>query len=91
MTAQKARDALNPRSPEFLLYHPDKSQWSELDHHVRFIVQVVKDNTLGNASLWDESDAKRKTLEIPKAVYEVLIFLRATQNESGQSPPGYEA
>lgn len=45
-TAQAAKDAINSRKPQFLLYHPDKTGWNDQDHHVRFIVSVVADNML---------------------------------------------
>jgi hypothetical protein len=45
-TAQAAKDAINSRKPQYLLYHPDKTGWVDQDHHVRFIVSVVSDNML---------------------------------------------
>ncbi|KAK4100291.1 hypothetical protein N658DRAFT_508015 [Parathielavia hyrcaniae] len=88
-TAQKVKDAINSRSTQFLMYHPDKSAWSAEDHHVRFIVTVIQDNML--RGLWSESDWKKKSLDIAKAVYEVLAFLRATTFHPDASPPLYEA
>jgi hypothetical protein len=71
------------------MYHPDKSSWTPEDHHVRFIVTVVSDNLL--KGMWSESDWKKKSTEIAKAVYEVLAFLRATSFASDPLPPRYEA
>ncbi|KAL2131263.1 hypothetical protein VTI74DRAFT_5318 [Chaetomium olivicolor] len=88
-TAQKAKDALNSRSPQYLMYHPDKTTWSAEDHHVRFIVTVISDNML--KGLWSESDWKKRGIEVSKAVYEVLAFLRATSFTPDADPPQYEA
>lgn len=71
------------------MYHPDKAAWSAEDHHIRFIVTVVSDNMLKH--LWSESDWKKKNIEIAKAVYEVLAFLRATAFAAEANPPRYEA
>uniref|UniRef100_L2FYI4 Uncharacterized protein n=1 Tax=Colletotrichum fructicola (strain Nara gc5) TaxID=1213859 RepID=L2FYI4_COLFN len=87
-TAQAARDALNSRKPKFLVYHPDKTGWTPEDHHVRFIVTLVADNMLQN--LWYESEWKKRGLDIAKAAYEVLIFLKATLFVD-PSPPSYSA
>lgn len=56
---------------------------------MRFIVAVVSDNML--KGLWSESDWKKRSLEISKAVYEVLAFLRATAFSPESLPPRYEA
>jgi len=88
-TAQKAKDALNSRNAQYLMYHPDKTVWSAEDHHVRFIVAVVADNMLKGT--WSESDWKKKGLEIAKSVYEVLAFLRTTAFGPDSLPPRYEA
>jgi hypothetical protein len=88
--AQKAKDAINSRTPMYLVYHPDKSAWSAEDHHVRFIVAVISDNMLGKG-LWSESDWKKRSIEISKAMYEVLAFLRATAFSPDAEPPRYEA
>lgn len=88
-TAQKAKEAINSRTVQYLMYHPDKSSWTPEDHHVRFIVTVVSDNLLKGT--WSESDWKKKSTEIAKAVYEVLAFLRATAFSSDPLPPRYEA
>ncbi|KAG7287068.1 hypothetical protein NEMBOFW57_006571 [Staphylotrichum longicolle] len=88
-TAQKAKEAINSRTVQYLMYHPDKSSWTPEDHHVRFIVTVVSDNLLKGT--WSESDWKKKSTEVAKAVYEVLAFLRATAFSSDSLPPRYEA
>ncbi|KAK4157333.1 hypothetical protein C8A00DRAFT_11798 [Chaetomidium leptoderma] len=88
-TAQKAKDAINSRKPEYLMYHPDKGGWTAEDHHVRFIATIVSDNML--KGLWSESDWKKKNIDIAKAVYEVLTFLRATAFSPDSYPPRYEA
>ncbi|KAK5998577.1 hypothetical protein PT974_00958 [Cladobotryum mycophilum] len=86
-TAQAAKDAINSRSQKFLVYHPDKTGWAPEDHYVRFIVTVVQDNML--RYLWSESDWKKRAVEITKAVYEVLCYLRATYVFAEPSPPSY--
>lgn len=86
-TAQTVKDAVLGRSPKFLAYHPDKTGWTRDDHHVRFIVTVIQDNML--TGLWTESDWKKRTIEISKAVYEVLFFLKASYYAADQNPPGY--
>lgn len=86
--AQKAKDAINSRSTQYLMYHPDKGAWSAEEHHVRFIVTVVSDNIL--KGLWSESDWKKKNIEIAKSVYEVLAYLRATTFAPDSLPPRYE-
>ncbi len=91
-TAQRAKELINARKPEFLMYHPNKEGWTAEDHHIRFIVTVVTDNVL--KGLWSESDWKKRGLEIAKAVYEVLAFLRATTLPTvvvDAHPPRYEA
>ncbi|KAK7981847.1 hypothetical protein PG996_009532 [Apiospora saccharicola] len=89
-TAEAAKAAIGSRTPKFLLYHPDKEGWNDQDHHVRFIAQVVTDNML-KGSLWSENDFKKRGLEITKAVYEILSYLRASQVGIEQPPPGYKA
>lgn len=86
-TAQLVRDAINSRNPKYLMYHPEKDTWTSEDHHVRFIVTVISDNLL-HKGLWSESDWKKKNIDIAKAVYEVLSFLRATSQSA--DPPRYE-
>ncbi|GKT62012.1 hypothetical protein CT0861_07937 [Colletotrichum tofieldiae] len=88
-TAQTAREALNARKPKFLVYHPDKTGWAAEDHYVRFIVTLVADNGLQN--LWSESEWKKKGLDIAKAAYEVLVFLKTTMPHADPDPPSYSA
>lgn len=85
--AQSAKDAINSRSQKFMLYHPDKTDWTIEDHHVRFMVTMIQDNMLRN--LWSESEWKKKAIDIAKAAYEVLSFLKSTFYMSEQDPPGY--
>ncbi len=87
--AQLAKDAINSRNAKYLMYHPEKDGWTSEDHHVRFIATVVCDNLL-HKGLWSDSDWKKKNLEITKAVYEVLSFLRATSLGTETNPPRYE-
>ncbi|KAH7035460.1 uncharacterized protein B0I36DRAFT_360817 [Microdochium trichocladiopsis] len=87
-TAQLARDAIKSNDPKYLLYHPDKTEWTDMDHHVRFIVVVIQDNLL--KKLWSKDDTRSSNLDVPKAVYEVLVFLRATLLNPASSPPRYE-
>lgn len=88
-TAQAAKDAVKGQQAKFLVYHPDKEGWTLEDHHVRFIATVVQDNLLKGT--WSNSDFKNKGLDITKAVYEVLMYLRATYYPSDPNPPGYTA
>jgi hypothetical protein len=89
-TAVKARDVLEweycPLMPEdqmrhpqpqYLLYHPDKASWSVEDHCIRFIVTVVRDNMLNR--LWIGDDLQIRGLEIAKAVFDILVFLRTSR------------
>ncbi|GAO15635.1 hypothetical protein UVI_02050660 [Ustilaginoidea virens] len=75
-TAEKAMDCVDNVGPDFGLYHPDKKNWTVQDHHVRFIMTVVLDGLLSN--LWSSKDWDARGLEISKAVYEVLCFLKAS-------------
>lgn len=84
-TAKAARDAIESKVPHFLLYHPDKSSWSPEDHHVRFIVTVLQDNTI--TKTW--SLKKEGTMQMAKSVYEVLCYLKASMVVAEQNPPGY--
>jgi hypothetical protein len=86
--AEAAKNAINSRSIKFLVYHPDKTNWTLEDHHVRFIVTVIQDNMLKN--LWSDSDWKKRALEVCKAVFEVLCYLKAScyAVEAG-GPPSY--
>jgi hypothetical protein len=86
-TATAARDAINGRKAKYLAYFPDKQGWTSEDHHVRFIITIVQDNILNN--LWTDADWKKRGIDIAKAVYEVLSFLRATYYV--QTPPTYSA
>ncbi|KAL1841998.1 hypothetical protein VTJ49DRAFT_6241 [Mycothermus thermophilus] len=88
-TAQKAKEAISSRKPQYLMYHPDKTGWTAEDHHIRFIVMVVLDNML--KELWSESEWKKRGIEIAKATYEVMAFLRATAFSPDANPPRYEA
>ncbi|KAL3965178.1 hypothetical protein ACCO45_002182 [Purpureocillium lilacinum] len=85
--AQAAKDAINSRSQKYLVYHPNKTGWTAEDHHVRFIVTVIQDNML--RSLWSESEWKKKAIDIAKAVFEVLCFLKASFYVIDQHPPSY--
>ncbi|KAK0714891.1 hypothetical protein B0H67DRAFT_579398 [Lasiosphaeris hirsuta] len=87
--SQLAKDAVNSRNPKYLMYHPDKEGWTSEDYHIRFISTVITDNLL-NKGLWTDSDWKKKSLDITKAVYEVLSFLRATTLGADAQPPRYE-
>ncbi|OAA68896.1 hypothetical protein ISF_03271 [Cordyceps fumosorosea ARSEF 2679] len=86
-TAQATKDAINGRSQKFLVYHPDKAGWAPEDHYVRFIAVVISDSLLAN--LWSESDWKKRNIDICKAVYEVLFFLKASHYMNQQAPPCY--
>ncbi|KAG6079452.1 hypothetical protein E4U15_003739 [Claviceps sp. LM218 group G6] len=70
--ARSAIDLLG--NTKYLVYHPDKTAWTVDDHHVRFIVVVVRDNLL--RALWGEWQWPQKKLEICKAVYELLCYLK---------------
>jgi hypothetical protein len=85
-TSQAAKDAINSRKPKFLVYHPDKTAWTVEDHHIRFIATVVADNML--QGLWSESEWKKKAIDIAKAVFEVLVFLKAV-DAVDKEPPRY--
>ncbi|KAG6244590.1 hypothetical protein E4U23_006120 [Claviceps purpurea] len=65
---------------KYLMYHPDKTAWTVDDHHVRFIVVVVRDNLV--RQLWSQGGSSQgswwqEKLEICKAVYELLCYLKA--------------
>ncbi|KAK8051291.1 hypothetical protein PG993_002676 [Apiospora rasikravindrae] len=68
-TARAAKEAIGLRTPKYVLYHPGKDGWSDQDHHVRFMAQIVTGNML-KGSLWSENDFRKRGLEITKAVYE---------------------
>jgi len=86
-TAREAKQALDGRSPRFMVFHPDKLGWTAQDHTVRFIATVVSDSMLNK--VWTSSDWKKRDVQICKAVYEVLSFLRSTLDEEHQLPPSY--
>lgn len=86
-TADAVKSAISSRSHKFLAYHPDKKNWTREDHHIRFIVTTIQDNML--TGLWSESDWKKRNVEIARAVYEVLFFLKASYFAADQQPPGY--
>ncbi|KHN94009.1 uncharacterized protein MAM_08138 [Metarhizium album ARSEF 1941] len=87
-TAEAAKNAVSGRILKFLAYHPDKTNWTADDHHVRFIVTVVQDNMLNG--LWSDADWKKRATEVCRAVYEVLCYLKASYYsvEMGR-PPSY--
>ncbi|KAG6285924.1 hypothetical protein E4U09_006990 [Claviceps aff. purpurea] len=75
--ARSAIDLLG--KDKYLMYNPDKTAWTLDDHHVRFIVVVVRDNLVRH--LWSQGDLSQgswwqKKLEICKAVYELLCYLK---------------
>ncbi|KAI6359291.1 hypothetical protein MCOR25_007127 [Pyricularia grisea] len=92
---QMARDALNSGSATYLVYHPDKQGWTLEDHMVRFMVTVMRDAVL--QGVWAEAELRSKTLDIAEAVFEVLGFLKAVDEEpsasgsddSREHPPDY--
>lgn len=84
-TAQLAKDAINNKVSKYLVYFPQKADWTSEDHHVRFIVTIISDNMLKN--LWSDNEWKKKGIDIAKSMYEVLSFLRATYISS--TPPEY--
>lgn len=84
-TSKAAKEAIESKAPKFLLYHPDKSGWTVEDHHVRFIVTVVQDNALTKTF----SLKREGTLQVAKAVYEVLCYLKASLVVADHNPPGY--
>ncbi|KAK2021971.1 hypothetical protein LX32DRAFT_221363 [Colletotrichum zoysiae] len=88
-TARAARRALDAREPKFLVYRPDKTGWAAEDHYVRFVVTLVADNGLRN--MWREPEWQRKRLDMAKAAYEVLVFLKATMVYPDPNPPSYSA
>ncbi|KAH8836719.1 hypothetical protein MCOR27_001437 [Pyricularia oryzae] len=94
--AQMTRDALNSKSARYLVYHPDKEGWTVEDHIVRFMATIMKDALL--QGVWDEGELENKTLDIAKAVYEVLCFFKAVDEQptepgsddaAGEQPPDY--
>jgi len=86
--AQKTKEAVNNRNAKYLIFHPDKDGWTSDDHHIRFMATVISDNLL--KGLWSESEWKKKGLDIAKAIYEVLSYLRAIKSPTDPNPPRYE-
>lgn len=87
----QAKDTIKSKSAKYLAYHPVKTDWTAEDHYIRFIVTVIADNLL-KGGLWSDSDWSRRGPEIAKAVYEVLIYLKATVATVPEaSPPSYDA
>lgn len=84
-TAKAAKEALEGKSPKYLLYHPDKSGWTPEEHHVRFIVTVAQDSAL--MKTW--SLKKEGPFAVAKSVYEVLCYLKASLVVADPNPPGY--
>jgi hypothetical protein len=84
-----AKDAINKKTAKYMVYHPEKDVWTPEDHAIRFIVTIVSDNMLNG--LWSDSDWKKRNVEITKAVYEVMSYLRASEFGSQGPPPGYDA
>lgn len=84
----KARAALSvgasPPAASFRMLHPDKSNWSAEDHHVRFIVGVINDSVL------EKPNERKGWVEKPhgmvRAVYEVLVYLKATAGVEEEHP-----
>ncbi|KAL8285669.1 hypothetical protein RB597_002639 [Gaeumannomyces tritici] len=89
--AQQAKDAVQKKSPRYLLHYPDKRDWTADDHTVRFIAVVIYDNLL--TGMWSSGDWSCRALDIAKSVYEVLVFLRSTDPMAVDeaSPPDYTA
>jgi hypothetical protein len=73
-TARCACNALNHKTPRFLIHHPSKEDWTPEDHHVRFIVTVIHDSIL--QGVWSEANWAAKGIHIAEAVFEVLSYLR---------------
>ena len=84
-TANRAKDAINNQSVQFLVYHPlpqDKQAWTPEDHAVRFLVTAIADSLL--RKVWQERDWRKRPAEIARAVYEVLSYKRAGYAEYQQ-------
>ncbi|KAL2106320.1 hypothetical protein VUR80DRAFT_6893 [Thermomyces stellatus] len=62
----------------FRMLHPDKRDWNATDHHVRFIVAVISDSLLEEH--WDENEWNKHPARIVRAVYEVLVYMKAVRN-----------
>lgn len=87
-TVQRAREALDARSAQYLMHNPDKAGWTAEDHHVRFVVAVVADNML--AGLWSEKEWRKNGGAVAGAVFEVLVFLKATATGAGGGDAGVD-
>lgn len=89
--AQQAKDAVQKKSPRYMLHYPDKRDWTADDHTVRFMAVVIYDNLL--TGMWSSGDWSYRALDIAKSVYEVLVFLRSTDLTvvDDTSPPDYTA
>ncbi|KAK3307502.1 uncharacterized protein B0T15DRAFT_180590 [Chaetomium strumarium] len=70
-------DQMRHAQPQYLMYHPDKGSWSVEDHYVRFIVTAVRDNMLNR--LWIDDDMQTRGLEIARAGFDILVYLRTTK------------
>jgi len=88
--AQLTKEAINSKNPKYLVYHPEKADWTLDDHYIRFMTTLVSDNML--KGLWPDSEWRRRgaDVDIAKAAYEVLSFLRAAAIKADAGPPGYE-
>ncbi|TLS28247.1 hypothetical protein PpBr36_00955 [Pyricularia pennisetigena] len=94
--AQLTRDALDARSARYLVYHPDKQGWTLEDHVVRFMATVMRDAVL--QGVWADAELRERTVDIAKAVFEVMCFLKAVDEQpsasgsddvAGEHPPDY--
>ncbi|TLD26555.1 hypothetical protein PspLS_04669 [Pyricularia sp. CBS 133598] len=94
--AQITRDALNSRMAKYLVYHPNKQGWTLEEHVVRFMATAMKDAVL--EGVWSENELRNKTLDIAKAIYEVMCFFKAVDEQpspsesddpAGENPPDY--
>lgn len=65
----------------FRMLHPDKSNWSALDHHVRFIIAVISDSLLEKH--WDRMEWEKHPVRVVQAVYEVLVYMKAVKGVEG--------
>lgn len=83
-----AKEAINSRDAKYLVYHPDKTDWTADDHHIRFLATLILDNRL--KGLWSEGDWRSKSTDITKAAFEVLSYLRAATLRVDAGPPGYD-
>lgn len=73
---------------KFLMLNPDKSGWSAMDHHVRFVVGITHDCAF--EYLWGRKECVKKYSKIARGIYEVLVYLKATagvEEESSEVHP----